>query len=531
MWQRADVLRPGRLAGSYRHGLVPVAAEGLTGSGAALRQAMALHRAGRTREADEQYAIVLRAEPSHPQALRLRGILARDAGDFDHSLRLLRRAVEATDNDPEPPAELGLSYLAAGYLQLAEAAFRKALARDPDSRKALANLGALLQFRGHLQASVDCHRRALALSPDDLEVRCNLANTLVEAGRGDEALVECDTALSIAPGRQEALVTRGAVLCGLERYADAIPVLEAALAAGPDDMALINLGLACQQLGQTTHALAALATAVRANPDNARAVADLTTLLSAEGRGGEALALCADFLGRHPGERLVLAARAVALRDAGRAGEARELIDLERLVHVGELSLPRGFASLVAFNAGLAAAVLADPSLLANPASKSTRGGSQTGEFNADQQPLLRALREALDTELRAVIAAWRKSGYASHPAMDWATDHWTLRLWATVLRPGGHQLPHLHPLGWLSGVYYVQVPPGIAAEPGDAGALEFGQLPARVIHTEEPECRIVAPVAGRLVVFPSYFYHRTLPFISVEQRISIAFDVMPVRD
>ncbi|MDH4023777.1 MAG: 2OG-Fe(II) oxygenase family protein, partial [Gammaproteobacteria bacterium] len=63
------------------------------------------------------------------------------------------------------------------------------------------------------------------------------------------------------------------------------------------------------------------------------------------------------------------------------------------------------------------------------------------------------------------------------------------------------------------------------------AGALEFGQLPARVIHTREPERRIVAPVAGRLVVFPSYFYHRTLPFVSGEQRISIAFDVMPMRD
>ena len=508
-----------------------VAAEGLTDSDAALRRAMTLHRAGRSREADEQYAIVLRAEPSHPQALRLRGILARDAGDFDHSLRLLRRAVEATDSDPEPPAELGLSYLAAGYLQLAEAAFRKALARDPDSRKALANLGALLQFRGHNQASIDCHRRVLALSPDDLEVRCNLANTLVEAGRGDEALAECDTALSIAPGSPEVLVTRGAVLCGLERYADAIPVLEASLATGPDDMALINLGLACQRLGRTTDALAALATAVRINGDNARAVADLTTLLSAEGRGGEALALSAGFLSRHPGERLVLAARAVALRDAGLASEARELIDLERLVHVGELSLPRGFASLAAFNAELVAEVFADPSLLANPASKSTRGGSQTGEFNADQSPLLVTLRDALDAKLRAVIATWQTSGYANHPAMAWATEHWTLRVWATVLGAGGVQLPHIHPLGWLSGVYYVQVPSGLAAERGDAGALEFGQLPALVSHTQEPERRIVAPAPGRLVIFPSYFHHRTLPFASGEQRISIAFDVMPVRD
>lgn len=505
-------------------------AEGLTDSGAALRNAMALHRAGRVREADEQYALVLRAEPLHPKALRLRGILARDAGDFDHSLRLLRKAVEAAQDDPEPAAELGLSYLAAGYLQLAEAAFRKALGRDPDSRKALGNLGALLQYRGHIEASIECYRRVLALDPDDLEVRCNLASTLVEAARGEEALAECDTALAMAPDRPELLATRGAVLCGLERYAEAVPVLEAALATGPDDMALINLALACRHTGRAREALAALDTAVRVNPDNARAAADLATLLAAEGGSSDALAVSAGFLARHPGERLVLAARATVLRDAGHAAEARELIDLERLVHVTQLTLPRGFASLTAFNAALTAAVLADPSLADSPASKATRGGAQTGELNVDGQPLFCALRDALDRDLRAVIAGWRKAGFAGHPAMAWAADQWTLRIWATVLGPGGVQLPHIHPLGWLSGVYYVQVPPGLAAEHSDAGALEFGQLPARANHTQEPERRIVAPVAGRLTVFPSYFYHRTLPFSSAGQRISIAFDVMPVR-
>ena len=139
-------------------------------------------------------------------------------------------------------------------------------------------------------------------------------------------------------------------------------------------------------------------------------------------------------------------------------------------------------------------------------------------------------LQAAVNAELHAVIADWKAGGFANHPAMAWATEHWALRLWATVLGPGGVQLPHLHPLGWLSGVYYVQVPSGMTAEGGDAGALEIGQLPARVSHTHEPERRMVSAVAGKLVVFPSYFYHRTLPFISGKQRISIAFDVMPVR-
>lgn len=491
----------------------------------ALRQAMALHRAGRLQEADERYAAVLRAEPTQAQALRLRGILARDTGHHELSLKLLRKAADAAPADPEPAAELGLSCLAAGYLQLAEAAFRRALARDPVSRKALTNLGALLQYRGHVQAAIDCHRRVLALDPDDLEVRCNLATTLAEAGRGEEALAECDAALAAVPGRPELLATKGAVLVGLGHHADAVPLLEAALETGPDDMALINLGLACQQLGETAGALAALDTAVRVNPDNARAAADLTALLSAAGRSEAALRLSDEFLKRHPGERLVLASRGVALRDAGQADAARELVDLERLVRVRALPVPRGFTDIAEFNAQLAALLRADPSLLPSPLSKATRGGTQTGELEAGASPVLGAFRDVLDAELCQVIAELGREGFAGHPVMAWASDRWTLRIWGTLLAAGGHQLPHLHPLAWLSGVYYVEVPEGL----GDDGALEFGAPPPRVTVRSEPERRRIGARPGRLVLFPSWFWHRTLPFTQPGERISVAFDVMPL--
>ena len=491
-----------------------------------LAQAMALHRAGRAAEADLQYSAVLRAEPGQAQALRLQGILARDLGDLDRSLKLLRKASEAAPLDPEPAAELGLSYLAAGYLHLADSAFRQALTREPDSLKALANLGALLQHRGHVQEAIECHRRVLALDPDDLEVRCNLATTLVEAGRGDEALAECDVALANAPGRPELLATKGAVQVGLGQYAAAVPLLDAALEAGPDDMALLNLGLAYQQLARTGEAIAALEAAVRVNPDNARATADLITLGSAAGRSAAALRLSDDFLQRHPGERLVLASRAVALRDAGQVDAARELIDLEGLVRIRELPLPRGFGAREDFNAQLASLVRSDPSLVPSPLSKATRGGAQTGELDPDSSPVFGAFRDTLNAELRHLIAELKKEGFKDHPVMAWAADRWTLRIWGTVLSPGGHQLPHLHPLAWLSGVYYVAVPAGL----GDDGALEFGGPPPRVQPRIAPERRQVSARPGRLVLFPSWFWHRTLPFSQPGERISLAFDVMPSR-
>ena len=35
-------------------------------------------------------------------------------------------------------------------------------------------------------------------------------------------------------------------------------------------------------------------------------------------------------------------------------------------------------------------------------------------------------------------------------------------------------------------------------------------------------------PIEGQMFLFPGYFYHRTIPYHSSEERISIAFDLVP---
>jgi hypothetical protein len=39
---------------------------------------------------------------------------------------------------------------------------------------------------------------------------------------------------------------------------------------------------------------------------------------------------------------------------------------------------------------------------------------------------------------------------------------------------------------------------------------------------------RVVRPEPGKLVLFPSYFWHGTVPFHSEKTRLTVAFDVVP---
>jgi uncharacterized protein (TIGR02466 family) len=93
-----------------------------------------------------------------------------------------------------------------------------------------------------------------------------------------------------------------------------------------------------------------------------------------------------------------------------------------------------------------------------------------------------------------------------------------------------GYETPHIHPDGLVSGVYYVRLPKVVAnSDACYSGWIEFGP-PDPVFATRRPvPTRQVQPVAGTMLLFPSYFWHRTIPFDSEEERFSIAFDLVPV--
>jgi tetratricopeptide (TPR) repeat protein len=515
-----------------------VGARGLTPGddpAALLRAAMAAHQSGRWQQADDAYAGVLRALPDHLQALRLRGILKRELGDLAGSAALLRRAAELAPASADALAELALTHLAAGDLELAETALRRSLGRER-SPKALANLGAVLQYRGHLAEADGLYRDYLAADPGDVEVRCNLVSLLLDAGRGDAALAECDAAGAACPGEPAVEAARGATLLALGRPTEALGPLRRALDRAPgDDLAAVNLAVALAELDDVAAARQVLEAAVARNPDNARATADLMSLRAGAGDALAAVALGRAFLARHPGERLVVAALGYALWDAGDDAAAGRLLGfgdgnaaLVQVFDAGSLPAPDprpGRDAIVRRLAG-------DPSLVRSPVSKSTRDGGQTGELYLHRERELAVLDGCFRAAVQAYVERVVAAGFGEDPVMAGASTAFSLRAWGTLLPAGGRQLPHQHPLGWLSAVYYVAVPPGMGAGGDDpeAGWLEFGPPPARYRFRRPPPVSRIEPAEGRLVMFPSYLYHGTRPFAGPGERISVAVDVMPRR-
>jgi uncharacterized protein (TIGR02466 family) len=204
----------------------------------------------------------------------------------------------------------------------------------------------------------------------------------------------------------------------------------------------------------------------------------------------------------------------------------RELYDFDRLLRPLRPPCPDGFADMAGFNRALVEHVLNHPSLAVQPASHATRSGRHSGELLVEPKGPV----AALETVIMAAVDDYRRA-LPPDPSHAWLArrpERLGLSVWGVAMDRQGHQLAHIHPSAWLSGVYYPKIPAVIrAGDPGHAGWIEFGRAPEDFHASSQPEVRLIRPEDGLMVLFPSYFYHRTVPFESDEGRVSIAFDVL----
>ena len=91
----------------------------------------------------------------------------------------------------------------------------------------------------------------------------------------------------------------------------------------------------------------------------------------------------------------------------------------------------------------------------------------------------------------------------------------------------GGNLLPHIHKEGWLSSSIYLKRPEKRKSNDGDIKfSLHGGNYPSDNINFPS---EIIDIEEGDMVMFPSSIFHSTIPFDSDRQRITLAFDVIPL--
>ncbi len=492
------------------------------------QQAVALHRAGRLEPAIAAYRRASAMAPQNAGILCNLGIALKQIGRVNEAIATYREALRIAPDFADAHFNHGIVMEMVGRLGEAEQAYRRAIELKPAFPAALANLGNTLKAAGRLGEAEESYRRALALKPDHFGVLCNLGSTLAELGREEEAVAACRGALALKPDFIPALCHLSLSLAGLGQLEEAIDTARGALALAPqNEQALSCVVSTARKAGRLDGALRACREVTAREPEAAHAycrAADLQLELSdAEG----ALASSDACLARHPGHTEALALKTTALTALGRETELRALADYDRLILPKLWDRAPDYESVAAFNRDLTRHILDHPTLKYEPQGRATREGRHSSELLIEPKGPVAQL-EAM------ICAAVEDYGKAlppdpSHPFLARPPRSWILTVWAVVMERQGFQIPHIHASGWLSGVYYAALPDLIEDESAQhAGWIEFGQPLLRHTIEQEPPVKLIRPQEGLMLLFPSYFPHRTLPFSSDQTRISIAFDIMP---
>ena len=259
---------------------------------------------------------------------------------------------------------------------------------------------------------------------------------------------------------------------------------------------------------------------------DANLYANAATAFLSHGEARRALALCETGAALAPDNQVCLALMGTALRLLG-DGREETLSGYDTLIRVFEVEPPQGFSDMAAFNTELDAYLdLLHPGTREHIA-QSLRGGSQTMEevFGAGHA-LIDRLQQRIGEAVSRYIAELKSD--ESHPFLSRRRRRFSYAgSWSSRLGDHGFHANHMHPGGWISSCYYVALPDAVRDEKNRQGWIKFGE-PDIAVDLAEPVRRTIQPVAGQLILFPSYLWHGTIPFHAAAARTTIAFDAVP---
>jgi len=475
-------------------------------------------------DAQDTYRKLLRLQSNNVDGhIALSSVLA-EMGQFAEAETALRRALlHVKDKRTEAVIQNNLAILLSSQNRHAEALesleHTQALAPDLpelDQRR----IDRLYQL-GRYEDCVGLYRKLLDRNPADVQLHKAYNSLLYRLGRMDEFLTSYDR----APQTREILLGKARFLSMQKRTGEVETIYNTLLARDPlDGAALSGWADNLMAQGRNQEALA-IFESVLSRPGATTGVfsaAASAALLTGDPQKAEFL--CQSGLRLAPFDQTCLALLGTSWRlQDNEQDEA--LNGYDSLIRVFDLEPPDGFSSMERFNAELGAYLAQLHPKTDAYLEQSLLGGTQTeGMLFGAGHALVEKVRTRIEQAISSYIAELKPD--ADHPFLARQSKNFRYAgAWSCLMRGQGFHTNHLHPEGWISSCYYVTVPKETDNQQSHNGWIKFGE-PSLELPLKNPVRRAVQPVPGRLVLFPSYMWHGTVPLEAGSPRTTIAFDV-----
>jgi tetratricopeptide (TPR) repeat protein len=255
---------------------------------------------GRHLEAQLCCRQALAIDAAHADSLQLMGLVSLHAGQFDHAIEWLSRAIRQSPKT-EYLSTLGFTLKQAGRLEEALAIFDKAVQLKPDDAELWRQLGGALAALNRPDDALLAYQHVLKLSPAHFEAAYQSGTLLHQMERFEEALAAFDLCGQWQPDNLSALFSRARTLRALDRHEECLALYRRLHALAPEDPVICNnVGDALVRLQRFQDGLTWFEKALQLKPDSAEVLANKGMALYQLNRLDEALDAYAQAKVRDP---------------------------------------------------------------------------------------------------------------------------------------------------------------------------------------------------------------------------------------
>ena len=514
-----------------------------------LHQSITALKEGKLQEAERLCREIILTHPNHPIANHNLGITLYACGRLKEAEESFNKSIALKPDYAEAYYNLGITLKKIQKLEAAETAFIKSIALKPDYILAYNNLGITLYALNKLKEAEKAFNKLIKLKPDYTEAYYRLGITLYALSKFKEAEKSFKKSILLKPNYIAAHNNLGVTLHKLNKLEEAEESYKKAITLKPDYTEVYyNLGITLKKLNKLEEAEASYSKAIVMNSDYKAALLNRGQILFEKGEFGPSLK---DFDKCNNAD-----ARSRALTSLYALGQVDEIYQrIEKYAEIDDENIEvAAFSSFIinkvkkdtAHNfcnnpidflniSNLSSHLENSNSFISEiinelnnieavwePINKATHNGYQSMS-NLFKNPLgkLSNLKSIIINELDLYYSKFKQESCSY--IKKWPSKK-ELLAWHVILNKQGYQDSHIHSGGWLSGVIYLKVVPMCEK---NEGAIEFSLNGVFYSDVNSPKI-IYQPKLGDIVLFPSSLHHRTIPFSTDTDRISIAFDLMP---
>jgi tetratricopeptide (TPR) repeat protein len=448
-------------------------------------------------------------------------------GRQDEAVATYRSIMAAAPNNLAAVDGLAIALNVTNQHDEAARVARDALARGHKTAALYNTLARSLIVKGDLGDAETALHDCLRLEPRLVDAQNSLAQLIwMRTGSVDQSTAAFDQALKSFPADDALWAAKAAILQGAGDARAAYACLaNQASRTDASPMLLVRAGLSALEF-DSPKALDLAERALRVVPTNTAARTLLVAALLGVGDARGALPHCESLLTQAPDDQYLIALQTTAWRLLGDERYAARC-DYKNLVSRLQLVAPAPWADMSSFLADLRVSLnrLHDPD--GHPLLfQSLRHGTETSQdISRNQDPVIQALFKSFADPIDHYL---NQVGQGSDPLRRRNHGAWRFNgSWSVRLRTSGYHANHVHPRGWISSACYIELPDCMSDAGGEDGILTFGQ-PSMTTTPPLGAEYSVRPAVGMLVLFPSYFWHGTVPFSSDQPRLTVAFDAVP---